>query len=147
MCLNKDFRKLNKFLVLISCILLTTGFGYQQEEAAMVFSADGKYTSEEKYVSVQVIESEVNFINSNLKYDGILFNPGAEPLDKIELVIDLYGEHDLIKELSMPIYQCKQLLGAILSAGESINFSGSCTILPENVEVIFKKHRISIGKQ
>jgi hypothetical protein len=141
-------RLLNRFLVFISCIFLTTGFAHQPEEATvMIFSADGRYTSDKKYISIQVIESEVAVIDSNLKYEGILFNPGTDSLDKIELVIDLYGEHDLMKEFYIPIYQCKRLLGLSLSAGESIDFSGACASLPKSVAASFKKHRISIGKQ
>ena len=144
-----NLRKSNRFLVFISYIFLTTSFAHQPEEKAtvMIFSADGRYSSDKKYVSVLVIESGVAVIDSNLKYEGTLFNPGTDSLDKIELVIDLYGEHELIKEFYTPIYQCKQLLGKNLSAGESIDFSGSCSNLPKNVAASFKKHRISIGKQ
>jgi hypothetical protein len=112
----------------------------------MIFSADGRYTGDKRYVSVRVIESEVTVEGFNLKYTGTLYNSGTDSLDKVQLIIDLYGEHPLIKESLSPIYQCKKSLENSLPAEESIDFSGHCEI-PQMVAESLKNHRVSIGKQ
>ncbi|MCF2947947.1 hypothetical protein L0668_07505 [Paraglaciecola aquimarina] len=143
-----NLRKLKIILAFISSTFLITGFAQQQEEepTVMIFSADGRYTGDKRYVSVRVIESEIALEGFNLKYTGTLFNSGTDSLDKIQLILDLYGEHPLIKESLSPIYQCKKSLENILPTEESVDFSGHCKI-PQVVAENIKKHRVSIGKQ
>jgi hypothetical protein len=113
-----NLHKLKIILAFISISFLLTGFTHQQEKkpTVMIFSADGRY------------------------------NSGTDSLDKVQLIIDLYGEHPLIKESLSPIYQCKKSLENSLPAEESIDFSGHCEI-PQMVAESHKNHRVSIGKQ
>ena len=148
MRLNKDLRKLARIWFYTSFFLLTTAFAQSNgdNDNAMVHSADGRYTNDEKYILVQVHDSEISIKGTSLIYSGTLFNPGVESLKKIELIIDIYSAHPLIKKLSIPVHQCKKSLGMVLPPSKKISFSGVCTNLPNDIVASVKKHRISIGK-
>ena len=132
---------------IISSVFLF-GFTYsgQCQDSVIIHSVDGIYTYDKEYALVQVVHSHAEIANFSFKYNTTLENRSNEGLDKIELIIDLYGEHDLLNSSFIPIYQCKQSLGLTLSEKQTIEFTGSCNNLPQKVVSKFAKFRISIGK-
>ena len=118
----------------------------EKPNEVMVFSADGRYTNDEKYLLAKVIDSEVSFTELNLEYKGQLVNPSSVQLNDIALVIDLYTSHELIEGFYTSYFQCVKPLGIQLDANKKISFSGVCENIPKHIATRYKKHRISIGK-
>ena len=145
MYLSMKLCKPKRLLIFLCCVF--TAYCFAENGGATVFSADGKYTYDQKYLSVQVIEAEIILENANLNFKGELFNPSSDTLNKVELVIDLYREHDLLKSVFTPIFQCKRPLRKALLGEAKVSFSVVCANIPKSVLAKYKEYKISIGKQ
>lgn len=146
MCQVRKLSRLTKLIIVLLGFVSLNGLA-KISNAVVVISADGRYTNDKNYRLIKVLSSVSTFNNSTLEFSGTIVNTGKESLDKVKLVIDLYGEHELLKEAFVPIYQCSYPIQEELGKNQSLTFNGKCLNIPAQVKSKYKKHRISIGKQ
>jgi len=133
---------MRNLLVIVASVFLLLGCNdTQQQPEVMIISADGNYTHNVLYKSIEVLSSKGKLDGNTFSFSGTLNNKGIIQVGELKLVIDFYNENH------MAFYQCMHNIDKPIAANSTLIFEGACKGLSKGVVDSYRDFRIVVGKQ
>lgn len=133
---------MRNLLIFVASIFLLLGCNdAQQQPEVMIISADGNYTHNVLYKSIEVLSPKGEVNGNTFSFSGTLNNKGIIQVGELKLVIDFYNENH------MAFYQCMHNMDKPIEANSTLIFEGICEGLSKEFVDSYKEFRIVVSKQ